>query len=596
MYNKNKTISGLAAYMVAGSFISITLLSGLVLSSSSVSADDVVDQINITVPVSCTISGTGMGTHNANISNGTYQANIGTTTLHAFCNDNEGFALYAAGYTGDEIGGTNSNKLVGTSASNNATIVTGLATSTPNPDVSNWAMKLAITQDSGDTTGTNAFAIDSDTEGSFSAYHTVPNEYTKVAHKNSATDMTASTGGVKLTTTYAAYISKTQPADTYTGQVIYTLVHPSDAAAPIPPVDTPAGYISYNPNATGVADNMADQAISDASTYAYLWAPNFYRTGYGFAGWSEMNNYSDSTKFHGPNEKMSFNAGQYSGNNSGLSLYAIWVKSAGDMQNWTGCQNLAIGDVTALTDRRDNQTYAVAKLADGKCWMIENLRLDESATGNSDGSLAQGYSSSFHGLTSSNYNRQNTLSPVSNMTAWNNDANVYGVGNWYHWNTAIAGSVSSSTANGYKVESTSICPSGWHLPSGGSNSNTYSGEFWNLMVEIMGATPQNNEIYYESEVNAQGKTAIVAITDYPNNFIYSGFYSQNSFDLPSGPHIPSGPTNRGSGGGYWTNTVYGSGSSYFFGIHQNGSFGDVHPNNYWTTSSGMYSIRCLASQ
>ena len=59
----------------------------------------------------------------------------------------------------------------------------------------------------------------------------VPNEYTKVAHKNSGTDMTATTGGVKLTTTYAAYISKTQPADTYSGQVIYTLVHPSSAVA-----------------------------------------------------------------------------------------------------------------------------------------------------------------------------------------------------------------------------------------------------------------------------------------------------------------------------------------------------------------------------
>ena len=227
--------------------LTITLLSGAVLISSTVSADDntsVVDQINITVPISCTLSGTGMDTHNANINNGLYVPDIGTTTLHAFCNDNEGFAIYAAGYTGNEVGGQNSNKLVGTTASNNATIESGIATTAGNPDVSNWAMKLAITQDSGDTTGTNAFTIDSapnvalpsETEqsaaqASFSQYHVVPNEYTKVAHKNSATDMTETTGGVKLTTTYAAYISKTQPADTYSGQVIYTLVHPSSAVA-----------------------------------------------------------------------------------------------------------------------------------------------------------------------------------------------------------------------------------------------------------------------------------------------------------------------------------------------------------------------------
>ncbi|MBR2994442.1 hypothetical protein IKF32_00790 [Candidatus Saccharibacteria bacterium] len=248
--HNNKYTTSRLTICVVGSFV-MAILSGLVLSSSFVSADDVVDIINITVPVSCTISGTGMNTHNAEIQNGTYQANIGTTTLHAFCNDNNGFAIYAAGYTGDEIGETNSNKLVGTSASSNATIDTGLATSAGNPDVSNWAMKLAITQDSGDTTSTNAFTIDSapNTSGgadaSFSQYHTVPNEYVKVAHKNSGTDMTASTGGVKLTTTYAAYISKTQPADTYSGQVIYTLVHPSSAAPVLP------GTVAVNYNGNG---------------------------------------------------------------------------------------------------------------------------------------------------------------------------------------------------------------------------------------------------------------------------------------------------------------------------------------------------------
>ena len=222
-----------------------TISVGTILSSISVSAnnDSIVDQVNITVPVSCTMTGAGMDSHSTEIENGLYKDNIGTTTLHAFCNDNEGFAIYAAGYTGNEVGGTNSNKLVGTTASGNATIESGIATSAGDSDISNWAMKLAISQDSGDTT-TNAFAIDSApnvalpstaesgaTQAPFSDYHVVPNEYTKVAHKNSGTDMTETTGGVKLTTTYAAYISKTQPADTYSGQVIYTLVHPSSVVA-----------------------------------------------------------------------------------------------------------------------------------------------------------------------------------------------------------------------------------------------------------------------------------------------------------------------------------------------------------------------------
>ena len=241
----NKMITATRLSLVGSlSLVGMTVLSGILLSSSVVSAEDIVDEIDITVPVSCTMSGTGMNSHNAEIVNGTYTPDIGSTTLHAFCNDNEGFAIYAAGYTGNEVGGTNSNKLVGTTASSNATIESGIATSAGNPDVSNLAMKLTMTQDSGDTTTDNAFTIDSApnealpsqaesgaTQAPFSNYHVVPNEYVKVAHKNSGTDMTATTGGVKLTTTYAAYISKTQPADTYSGQVIYTLVHPSSAVA-----------------------------------------------------------------------------------------------------------------------------------------------------------------------------------------------------------------------------------------------------------------------------------------------------------------------------------------------------------------------------
>ena len=80
-------------------FITITLLSGLILTSSITFAtdDSVVDEASVTVPVACSLIGTGMNSHNAEIPNGTYTADIGTTTLKAFCNDNAGFAIYATG-------------------------------------------------------------------------------------------------------------------------------------------------------------------------------------------------------------------------------------------------------------------------------------------------------------------------------------------------------------------------------------------------------------------------------------------------------------------------------------------------------------------
>ena len=246
-------ISGTVLYMplVLLSFICVSFLA-----APSVVADDntVIDKVNVKVSASCTISGVGTNTHYAEIYNGTYEDDIGTTVLSAFCNDNEGFAIYATGYTGNTIGEENSNKLVGTTQGA-GNIVTGTATSAGNPDVSNWAMKLAITQDSGDTTGTNAFAIDSDTEGPFSVYHTVPNNFTKVAHKNSLSNMNITTGGVKLTTTYAVYMSKTQFSGSYQGQVKYTLVHPA-TAVPNEPKSCSNNKICYWPNGNGLVTDI----------------------------------------------------------------------------------------------------------------------------------------------------------------------------------------------------------------------------------------------------------------------------------------------------------------------------------------------------
>ena len=211
------------SHIIPTSLLTITILSGAALSSTLVSATDntdIVDEINITVPVSCSLSGTGMTSHNANIVNGTYQADIGSTTLKAFCNDTNGFAIYATGYTGNEIGETNSNKLVGTPASI-GNIDTGTAT---NGDTSNWAMKLAT-----DSNATYAITLDN----GFGSYSSVPNSYTKVAHRDSGTDIGTTATGASLTSTYAAFMSQTQPAGTYSGQVIYTLVHPSDHAKPV---------------------------------------------------------------------------------------------------------------------------------------------------------------------------------------------------------------------------------------------------------------------------------------------------------------------------------------------------------------------------
>ena len=593
----------------------ITIFSGIALSSSIVSADDntsVVDEINITVPISCTISGTGQNSHNANINNGLYVDDIGSTILHAFCNDNEGFAIYAAGYTGDEVEGENSNKLVGTTASNNATIESGTATTAGNPDISNWAMKLAITQDSGDTTSTNAFTIDSApnvslpsqaesgaTQVSFSNYHVVPNEYVKVAHKNSGTDMTETTGGVKLTTTYAAYISKTQAADTYSGQVIYTLVHPASANAPFVPIRCGQGKICYNSNGNDVLGTMGEQDIprardwsscyeTDNESYCIdeegygvsvdalpyldgyaetvtLHASNFKREGYGFAGWNDS--YDMTGANYGPNQTISISQDMAS---NGVSLYAHWVESNGNLQDWTGCGTLNSNQVIGLTDTRDGNVYAVSKLADGNCWMIEDLRLSNSNS-TLDNTNTDNPAPGFTSLSASSddnwdcnteacinqnkLNANNTILFVNNTTGVQNGY-IYSYGNYYNWYTATAGtgtySLISDNATG------SICANGWTLPLG-KKSNNDEGQFATL-GSALGITSYG---IYTADGSNRMRT-------YPNNFIFNDGYL----------------------GGYWSRTAYGMKEANYMlisnmYIYYNAGNGRGKHNGYY--------VRCLTS-
>ena len=553
----------------------ITTIIGLILSSSIVSAtnDSVVDQINITVPVSCTMTGTGMDSHNAEIQNGIYQNNIGTTTLHAFCNDNEGFAIYAAGYTGNEIGGTNSNKLVGTNASSNATIASGIATTAGNPDISNWAMKLAISQDSGDTTSTNAFTIDSApnvdlpsqaeqsaTNASFSQYHVVPNEYVKVAHKNSMTDMTATTGGVKLTTTYAAYISKIQPADTYTGQVIYTLVHPASATPKVP--------VSCNPTGTTIGTNTSTD-IKCMQDFASL---------------------SSSSKT-------------------------------------TLLSNMTTDTQYTLKDKRDGKEYKIAKLADNKVWMTQNLDLDIDSSRtytNEDTDLGWNTqtntyqtaswtpSRSTYATASNNIHEwcvggtwntqygycENNNTPesydpgnlywneaTSDYTDWDayygtcdystptpscdeslNPLSTYAsstgtaqyhLGNYYNWAAAIATNDASVYNNQNPEANQSICPTGWTLPYISNDGST--SDFATLWTEYGWDSTNYNfsditnltgaPLYFTPAGNFYGNLGNVGYGgSFWSSVAYDGSYARGAYFNVDGRAYPAFGDGRGNSG------------------------------------------------
>ena len=686
-----------------GSLIATTLVTGLCLSSSTTSAStEVIDQVSLTVPIACTMSGTGT-THTATLNPGTYSGasgseyenGIGKTTLTAICNDDNGFSIYAIGYTGNSYDSENHTKLVGSTTG--GTISTKAYTS--GDTTSNWSMKLTKITDSAESYNPQNLTIQSDTEGTFASWHSVPDTYTKVAeyHANTGSSTTDTTLGIKLETTYAAYISSDQPADTYTGQVKYTMVHPSTHIAPVV-----HGNVTYNSgeltfaggNTTNVVnyqircetdtcevsanngayeepnhfkgswvingESLADEddvkayisthvneiiasgfTVTAANPYAIVYdgngasagtmngfatipdpanpdeasginntvdlmAPNYKKSGYGFAGWSENPHaiVNGSDTIYGPNQNV--NAGIFAydeDSNKSAVLYAVWVQSAGIMQNWSGCSALSTGQVTALTDNRDGNVYTVGKLADGNCWTMENLKLaDKDLSGNSitiNSSNTNNPAPSFTTIAQSSdmwckeyddascldQNKVNTnntnlggtnasnaplLNGPGQYDGSNEDGGTkgatgdnyswYGYGNYYNWYTATAGNGTISKTSGDTVGD--ICPAGWGMPTSESGTN-----FYTLDVALGGS----GNIQYTVEASNRWRS-------YPNNFVYAGGWDGDFGD------------ERGISGGYWSRTgVYPPNNANVLGFY----YDAVYPIAVIGYRGGGLSVRCI---
>ena len=215
--------------ILAGGLLAVTILSGTLLSNPSASADTSgTVNIRVSVAASCSLSLidgiNNIKTISNTITPGTRDT-IGTANLKAICNDPGGLAVYAIGYTGDVHGETD---LVANDNSGNV-IETGYTAS--NPTDSEWYMSIAAV--SGDYAPTIPNGT-GNTEN-FTTNHVIPEVYTKVAYRNSNTDVN-STGytatGANFTATFGAYIAPTQPSGVYEGKVKFTLVHPSTHEAP----------------------------------------------------------------------------------------------------------------------------------------------------------------------------------------------------------------------------------------------------------------------------------------------------------------------------------------------------------------------------
>lgn len=240
------------------------------------------------------------------------------------------------------------------------------------------------------------------------------------------------------------------------------------------------------------------------------------------------------------------------------------------------CLNANVGTEEQLTDERDDKKYWVAKLADGNCWMAQNLDYDDpestqvsalSAWVNTTNFRAFYDPGDYYLVNPSSWtaypNNGTGFEPyVDDNLTTSGDAH-YHVGNYYSWQSATNGSGSSTATGGIAADS--ICPAGWQLPIGGiddTNKNKPNGSYAKLM-ESYGVRL--------SDLSAK-------LRDKPAYVIPGGYLLSRNLRL------------AGSVGRYWTANAQSASYAYHFAI----SKGDaLAASNMTTARSAGCSLRCL---
>ena len=261
------------------------------------------------------------------------------------------------------------------------------------------------------------------------------------------------------------------------------------------------------------------------------------------------------------------------------------------MQTMTSCSTTAAD----VTDARDGTIYKVQQLADGNCWMLDNLALDPTQLTQAElyGTAEQpltnasnttlGYLKNGGGTTSDKYaitgvvewtdsptyasgysysdpliatSYKDTINPNTSLN-YGNGSHKYGI--YYNYCAASAGSycygngTSAGTSSGNATED--LCPAGWRMPTGGS-----SGEYSSLYG------------YYNTTQTATDTASL-----------------QYNLSTPLSGYFYSGSANdRGTDGNFWSSTRYSDYSMY--GLHVNS--GNVYPTNRYSRYFGV-SMRCL---
>ena len=243
-----------------------------------------------------------------------------------------------------------------------------------------------------------------------------------------------------------------------------------------------------------------------------------------------------------------------------------------------------------LADNRGGvtKTYTVKKLADGNCWMTDNLDLPAGATITSedsdlDGTIVSSYTLPTSTRTSSTDPDSETVH--SEWAAETDGTNGGKYGSYYSWRVATAGTGRGSSdysatitdvygndmkAWGAKTVA-SICPKGWRLPTGGNTESGTPGE--SAPGSTNGVLNGDFQRLYDAYNNKE--------------YMVGGSYGPTL--VKAGAALSSGRYNQEQMGMYWSATNSSVNSASGLGINDSGV--------YAGTADGKnvgYSVRCIA--
>lgn len=318
---------------------------------------------------------------------------------------------------------------------------------------------------------------------------------------------------------------------------------------------------------TSIDGQILESEFSSDSSYNNKWGfrPSFYHSSWNYISYfpapsttgdvinetscangtpnSDCKDTSDTYTFTvGARANNSTKPGTYS---STFTIYAIAYSISGYMQDFTDkdCGKLKIGDNVSLYDRRDGKEYTVTRLGDGLCWMTSDLRVgsttEETVLTSNDSDVTSPFTLPVL-ETSSTKTQWGTTGSTTGL----DEAHGYqysGTKTFYNWYTATAGTTYTSNS-----ATTSICPSGWKLPT-----DTQTTAFFRSVGETTGS--QNVSVVRDAPVSLlpnyyNSATQVV----YSNRYYWlaSGFVSSNVYYAKYFGE-------RYSGGVYYLNNSYG---------------------------------------